>query len=134
MMLTPDEQLALDLLDALDLRAGPKTHPVLNEVGRDERWRLEQECRMADALVSWLERWLDNPQQEDLRSEAASLWRTVTALHDHLIASRGQLRLRMEEMDEATEGVWLALSGARGGRASSSDHVVGQRGSQAASR
>jgi len=77
---------------------------------------------------------MDNPQQDDLRSEAASLWQTVTALHDHLLASRGQLRLRVEEMDEATEGVWLALSGARGGQTRSSGHPVGQRGSQSAYR
>ncbi len=115
-MLAPDELLALDILDALDLRARPKLHPVLNEVGRDERWRLEQTCRMADALVSWLERWMDSPQQDVLRSEAASLWQTVTAVHDHLVVSRGHLRLRVEEMDEATEDVWLALSGAREGK------------------
>jgi hypothetical protein len=134
MMLTPDEQLALDILDALDLRAGPSMHPVLNEVGRDERWRLEQTSRMADALVSWLERWMDNPQQEDLRLEAASLWQSVTALHDHLVAARGQLRLRVEEMDEATEGVWLALSVARGRQAKSPGHGSGQRGSRLTSR
>jgi hypothetical protein len=116
MMLAPDEQLALDMLNALDLRAGPKMHPVLSEMGREERWRLEQKCRMADALVSWLERWMESPQQDDLQSEAASLWQTVTALHDHLVVSRGQLGLRVEEMDEATEGVWLALSAERGGK------------------
>jgi hypothetical protein len=134
MMLAPDEQLAVDLLNALDLRAGPKMHPVLNEVGREERWRLEQNCRMADALVSWLERWMESPQQDDLKSEAASLWQTVTALKEHLVDSRGQLRLRVEEMDEATEGVWLALSAESEGQARSPRSGIGHGVSRLTSR
>ena len=56
-MLVPDDQLAVDILDALDLRDDPEPYPILNELGCDERGRIEQQRRMIEALLNWLKRW-----------------------------------------------------------------------------
>lgn len=109
-MITPDQRLAQDILDALDLRSLPEPAPVINEIGKDERCRLEQQYQMTRALRAWLERWERNPQNEALQVKDDPLWQAVDVLHDHLLSSQSWLERKMEELDEATEQVWQILS------------------------
>jgi hypothetical protein len=109
-MLLPDDQLAVDILDALDLRDDLEPYPILNELGCDERGRIEQQRQMIEALLNWLKRWMQNPRYECLRVEKHPLWRTVATLFDHLALSQCQLLQQIEEFDEATECVLQALA------------------------
>ncbi len=100
-MITPDEQLALDMLDALDSRDAPTLDPILTRANRQERRRLEQCCRMTGALLGWLERWMGAPENEYLRARRDSLWQTVSCLHDELGESQRRLWKKAAEIDEA---------------------------------
>lgn len=111
-MLAPDEQLALDVLDALDMRCTPRLEPLLSRTDRQERFRLEQRCRMTAALVGWLERWMDEPHNERLRASGDPLWQAVSATHDHLVLSQRQLVQTAREMDEAASRLCQGMSGA----------------------
>jgi hypothetical protein len=108
-MLEPDEQLALDILNALDTRNDPALHLFLDPVGRDERCCLEQRCQMAEALLGWLGRWMDNPLHAHLRIEGDPLWQAVSRVHAYLVLSRNHLRKSLQEMDIAAEHQWQML-------------------------
>jgi hypothetical protein len=104
-MLMPDELFAKDVVDALDLRCLPDVPRCVNQVGRDERWWLEQRCGMLDAVLGWLERWECSPATDPLQAEGDPLWQSVTVLHRHLASSRNWLCQRIEEIDEVAERV-----------------------------
>lgn len=108
-MLTPDEQFAADILQALDMRGNPMPPPVVNEIGRHEVGWTEQQYKMVEALLGWLERWEGNPRQDRLRAKDDPLWQAVAVLCQHLASSRMLLRQKMEEMDEAAEQAWRSL-------------------------
>lgn len=111
-MLAPDEQLALDILDALDQRNLPELDPALNREKRQERRRLEQRCKMASALLGWLQRWMDDPQHERLRARDDPLWEAISALHDQLQLSEVRLSRTAAEMDETAARPYRTLGGA----------------------
>jgi hypothetical protein len=102
-MLTPDEKLAEDFLEALDLRSLPQVPQYVSEAGRDERWWLEQQYEMIDAVVGWLERWETNPRTGSLRARHDPLCEAVAVVHDHLAFSKDRLRERMADLDEAAD-------------------------------
>ncbi len=102
-MLTPDEQFAHEILDALDLRCIPQVPRYINQAGRDERWWLEQQYGMLDAVVGWLERWESKPQTGSLRVVGDPLWQAVAVVHDHLASSKNRLHERMADLDEAVD-------------------------------
>jgi hypothetical protein len=102
-MLTPDEKLAMDILDALDARCRPAVHPICDPLTHDERCRLEQKCRMLGALSGWLKRWMRDPRHDHLRMEGDSLWETVVAMHEYLTCSQDELLEGLAEIDEEAQ-------------------------------
>lgn len=104
-MLAPDEKLAIDMLDALDARCRPAVHPILDPLTRDKRCRLEQQCRMLEALSGWLKRWMRDPRHDHLRVEGDSLWETVAAMHAYLTCSQDALLEDLGEGNEAARPV-----------------------------
>jgi hypothetical protein len=93
-MLTPDEQLALGILDALDDRYGPEVSPhLLTLQQRQKRTWSEQQYRMIQVLVAWLDRQKDTVQRDD------ALQRAISVLHERLADSETRLRRDIEAMD-----------------------------------
>ena len=93
-MLTPDEQLALGILDALDERYGPEVSPLLLTLEqRQERTWSEQQYRMIQVLIAWLERQKDTVQRDD------ALQKAISVLHERLADSETRLLHDIEEMD-----------------------------------
>jgi hypothetical protein len=100
-MLTPDERFAREIVDALDLRCLPQLRHHISRQGRDERWWLEQQYGILDAVVAWLERWESNPRTGTLRAKEDPLREAVALVHDHLASSKSLLTERMADIDEA---------------------------------
>ena len=94
-MLRPDEQLALGILDALDDRYRPEVSPLLLTLEqRQQRAWSEQQYRMIQALLAWLDRQRDAARRDDSLQEALSI------LHERLADSESRLLHDLEKMDK----------------------------------
>jgi hypothetical protein len=100
-MLTPDRELALGILDALDDRSGSRVSPTARgrARGRDRAW-VEQECEMIDGIYAWLERQKGQARQD------VPLQQAITTVCDRLAVARNALLQDMAHLDAAAERAW----------------------------
>jgi hypothetical protein len=100
-MLTPDKELALGILDALDdkNRSGVVPFRYGGAMGHERAW-VEQECEIIDRLYAWLER------QEGQARHDVPLQQAITTLCNRLVAARNALLQDLADMDAAAERAW----------------------------
>jgi len=100
-MLTPDKELALGILDALDDRSVSRFSPFGygRAMGRERAW-IAQECRMIDGIYAWLER-----QKRQARHDVP-LQQAITTLCDRLAVARDALLQDMADMDAVAQRAW----------------------------
>lgn len=97
-MLTPDRELALGILDALDDRSVSGISPFgYGRAMRRERAWAAQECRMIEGIYAWLER-----QKRQARQDVP-LQQAITTLCDRLAVAKDALLQDMADMDAIAE-------------------------------
>jgi hypothetical protein len=105
-MLTPDKELALGILDALDDRDVSSISPFGygRAMARERTW-VAQECGMIDGIYAWLER-----QKRQARHDLP-LQQAITTLCDRLAVARDALVQDMADMDTVAQQMWITSQG-----------------------
>lgn len=105
-MQSPDRELAMGSLDALDDRSVSSIRPFGygRAVARERVW-VAQECRMIDRIYAWLERQ-KRQALHDVPLQQASM-----TLCDRLAVARDALLQDMAEMDAVAQRAWSTSRG-----------------------
>lgn len=119
-MLTPDKELALGILDALDDRNVSRFNPFGygRAMARERAWAA-QECRMIDGIYAWLER-----QKRQARHDLP-LQQAIATLCDRLAVAKDALLQDMADMDAVAQQTWTPSQ--RGGDPTPGDAASGAR-------
>jgi hypothetical protein len=119
-MQSPDKELALGILDALDDRNASSIRPFGygRAMPRERAWVL-QKCGMIDAIAAWLER-----QKRQARHDVP-LQQAITTLCDRLAVAKDALLQDMADMDAVAQQAWTISQ--RGGDPTPGNPASGAR-------